>query len=142
MISHLPACQMSLSTTTMLSYKVFVCRLLDPRQCSQSKVGSCLAAPLQEVEEGIFQQTLTFVPTIQVWSTHVPFALAEILVLDKICISLGPNGQECQCHKIVNFYKFTCCQDDGKDLVCEFLVAGQVPTGSAVDKVANHRYKI
>ena len=35
-----------------------------------------------------------------------------------------------------------CCQDDGKDLVCEFLVAGQVPTGSAVDKVANHRYKI
>jgi len=65
-------------------------RLLDPRQCSQSKVGSCLAAPLQEVEEGIFQQTLTFVPTIQ---------------------------------------------DDGKDLVCEFLVAGQVPTGSAVDKI-------
>ena len=30
-----------------------------------------------------------------------------------------------------------CWQDDGKDLVCEFLVPGEEPTGSAVDKVAN-----
>jgi len=65
-------------------------RLLDPRECTQSQVGSCFGAPLQELEEGIFQQSLTFEPTIE---------------------------------------------DDGKDLVCEFLVAGEAPTGSAVDKI-------
>jgi len=67
-------------------------RLLDPRECSQSRVGSCFGAPLQQLEdeEGVFQQSLTFEPTIE---------------------------------------------DDGKDLVCEFLIAGQAPTGSAVDKI-------
>jgi len=65
-------------------------RLLDPRECTESRVGSCLGAPLQELEEGVFLQSLTFEPNIE---------------------------------------------DDGKDLVCEFLVAGEEPTGSAVDKI-------
>lgn len=66
-------------------------RLLDPRECSQSRVGSCFAASeMKEVEEGIFQQSLTFEPTIE---------------------------------------------DNEKDLVCEFLVAGEAPSGSAVDKI-------
>jgi len=65
-------------------------RLLDPRECSESRVGSCLGAPLQQLEEGVFQQSLTFEPNIE---------------------------------------------DDGKDLVCEFLVPGEEPTGSAVDKI-------
>ena len=65
-------------------------RLLDPRECSNPTAGSCMGAPLQEVEEGVLQQSLTFVPTIQ---------------------------------------------DDGKDLVCEFFVSGEKPSGSAVDKI-------
>jgi len=65
-------------------------RLLDPRECTESRAGSCLGAPLQQLEEGVFQQSLTFEPNIE---------------------------------------------DDGKDLVCEFLVPGEEPTGSAVDKI-------
>ena len=61
----------------MLSQEVFVCRLLDPRECTESRAGSCLGAPLQQLEEGVFQQSLTFEPNIEV-SAHNP---AKIVLL-------------------------------------------------------------
>jgi len=73
-------------------------RLLDPRECAASQVGSCLGGggPLEEVEDGVFQQSLTFVPALE---------------------------------------------DDKKHLVCEFLVAGEEPTGSALDQITLHVYQ-